>query len=144
MNAEILRDLQRRMKSSRQWLKHDFDLLVKAAEPSLTPTRLANRSSVIAVTKPKLSPSRASQQRLKLSAARPLASIFLRDYSKKRKQTSVDDHHDSSELITRTSRYPERARKVVNDSNIVSDGALSDSGYDEFGPRKKKAKTLKD
>ena len=76
-----------------------------------------------------------------------LAPIFLKNYSRKRKQddASTDDNHESKDqLMPRTSRYPERKRKLINDSNIVSDGALSDSGYDEFGPRKKKSKTRKD
>jgi hypothetical protein len=150
------------MKSSRLWLEHvndDSSPPVCAPKPSLSPTRNANRgsqqkiSSVIVSSKPKLSPSRVPQQQLKLDVSpskpqnRPLAPIFLKNYSRKRKQddASTDDHHESKELlIPRTSRYPERTRKLINDSYIVSDGALSDSGYDEFGPRKKKSKTRKD
>jgi len=149
------------MKSSRQWLEHDDGSSppVCAPKPSLSPTRNANRgsqqhiSSVIVSTKPKLSPSHVPQQRMKPDVPptkahnRPLAPIFLKNYSRKRKQddASTDDNHESKDqLMPRTSRYPERKRKLINDSNIVSDGALSDSGYDEFGPRKKKSKTRKD
>ena len=102
---------------------------------------------MVAVSKPKLSPSRVLQQRLKSVAPpakaqhRPLAPIFLKDYTRKRKDATADSNHlESKEIAPRTTRYPERARKLINDSYVVSDGALSDSGNDDYGPRKKKSK----
>ena len=142
------------MKSSRQWLKEDESATLSATKPSLSPTRDANRNSLnqvcsmVAVSKPKLSPSRVPQQRLKSvvppakAQQRPLAPIFLKDYTRKRKDATADSNHrESKELAPRTTRYPERARKLINDSYVVSDGALSDSGNDDYyGPRKKKSK----
>lgn len=132
------------MKSSSQWLQSDNDNAspVSAITPSLSPSRNGNQNSqqetfsLIAVSKPELSPSAPRPD-----GKRPLAPIFMRDYSRKRKPTTTDIHR---EVISRTSRYPERAKKNINDCNIVSDGALSDSGHDEFGPRMKKGKAGKD
>ena len=141
------------MKSSRQWLKEDESATLSATKPSLSPIRDANRNShqpvcsMVPVSKPKLSPSRVPQQRLKSVAPpakaqhRPLAPIFLKDYTRKRKDATADSNHlESKEIAPRTTRYPERARKLINDSYVVSDGALSDSGNDDCGPRKKKSK----
>jgi hypothetical protein len=136
MNAEILRDLKRRKNNVSP---------VSATTPSLSPSRNGNQNcrretfSAI-VSKPELSPSRAPQP----DSNRPLAPIFLRDYSQKRKPTSTDIHRQSTEVNSRNSRYPERAKKTINDSCVVSDGAFSDSGHDEFDPRKKKGEARKD
>eukprot|EP00571_Detonula_confervacea_P010596 CAMPEP_0172305424 /NCGR_PEP_ID=MMETSP1058-20130122/6717_1 /TAXON_ID=83371 /ORGANISM="Detonula confervacea, Strain CCMP 353" /LENGTH=1376 /DNA_ID=CAMNT_0013017021 /DNA_START=256 /DNA_END=4386 /DNA_ORIENTATION=+ len=76
---------------------------------------------------------------------RPLAPIFLKDYGQKKKQAVSVKRPASNEEpkeSTKASRYPGRKRKqVIDDSNFVSDDAVSDTSADMFEPRKKKAKT---
>lgn len=76
---------------------------------------------------------------------RPLAPIFEKGFGKKKKQnvslkcrTAKEEPKKDS---TKVSRYPGRKRKqIIDDSNFVSDDAVSDTS-DVFEPRKKKAKT---
>ena len=151
---EILRDLKRRMESSRKWLGkeslHDTPTSAEA-RPSLTPTLSAGvespeqTSAVDVKTKPRLTPPR-HPQRGGSPAAKPekrLAPIFLKNYGKKNtapvQRPPTDSRDPKEKNTTRTSRYPGRKRKQTSDdSYVVSDDAVS---VDASVRRKKKVKS---
>lgn len=79
---------------------------------------------------------------------RPLAPIFLKNYSKKKKKaaeeaTAPTDEISIEEIPPRPSRYPDRRRKCTTSSDLaaVSDGADSVSSVEVTNePRRKKAR----